>query len=256
MPGILMRSTDAQIIAVLPLGATEQHGPHLPAQTDTLIASALANALKEAAPELPLEILPTEEIGYSPEHLSWPVSRSLDWDAAIRRWIGIGDELAARGVRRLLMLNAHGGNSPLLTIVATELRRRHAMLAVATNWHRFIQPGDVVSAEERALGIHAGEIETSVMLAIAPDRVDMGKAQDFPSTQASLAERFAHLRAYGPHAFGWMMEDLNAAGATGNAAAATAQTGERLLAQASEGLAQLARDMAAFDLSSFSTGQA
>ncbi|OXT00753.1 creatininase [Notoacmeibacter marinus] len=246
------RSTAAATIAVLPLGATEQHGPHLPPQTDTLIATAMADALKAAAPDLPLSILPAEPLGYSPEHLNWPVTQSLDWDEAIHRWIGIGDALAARGIRRLLLLNAHGGNSPLLTIVATELRRKHAILAVATNWHRFIRPGEIVSADERALGIHAGQIETSVMLAIAPDRVNMKKARDFPSAQKDLAERFAHLRAYGPHAFGWLMDDLNPDGATGNAALASAAIGRQLIDRAGSGLAELARDMAAFDLATFS----
>ncbi|RLQ88503.1 creatininase family protein [Notoacmeibacter ruber] len=246
-------STDAPTIAVLPLGATEQHGPHLPPETDTLIASAMAKALEEAAPDLHLEILPTEAVGYSPEHLNWPVTQSMEWNEAIDRWIGIGDDLAARGIRRLLLLNAHGGNSPLLTIVAMELRRRHAMLCVATNWHRFIQPGGIVSAEERALGIHAGQIETSVMLAIAPERVEMQKAADFPSAQSDFSERFTHLRAYGSHAFGWMMDDLNADGATGDAAAANAEIGRQLIDLAAQGLAALARDIAAFDLTRFSS---
>ncbi|MCP1200320.1 creatininase family protein [Notoacmeibacter sp. MSK16QG-6] len=247
------RSTDAGTIAVLPLGATEQHGPHLPPETDTLIATAMAKALKDTAPDLPLEILPVEPVGYSPEHLDWPVTQSLGWDEAIRRWIGIGNDLATRDIRRLLLLNAHGGNSPLLTIVATELRWRHKMLCVATNWHRFIQPGEIVSAKERALGIHAGQIETSVMLAIAPDRVAMNKVQDFPNAQAGFAKRFAHLRAYGPHAFGWMMSDLNPDGATGDAASATAEVGRQLIDQAGRGLAELARDMSEFDLARFST---
>lgn len=248
----VQRSTAAATIAVLPLGATEQHGPHLPPQTDTLIAAAMADVLKKAAPDLSLDILPTEPVGYSPEHLDWPVTQSLGWDEAIHRWIGIGDVVAARGIGRLLLLNAHGGNSPLLTIVATELRRKHAMLAVATNWHRFIAPGEIVSADERALGIHAGQIETSVMLAIAPDRVDMAKARDFPSAQAGFAERFTHLRAYGPHAFGWTMGDLNDDGATGNATLASAEIGHRLIDRVGRGLAELARDMAAFDLATFS----
>ena len=252
MPAHEPRSTDAETIAVLPLGATEQHGPHLPPETDTLIAVAMARALKNAAPDLPLEILPAEPVGYSPEHLAWPITESLGWDEAIHRWLGIGEVLARRDLRRLLLLNAHGGNSPLLTIVATELRHRHQMLVVATNWHRFIEADDIVSAKERRLGIHAGQIETSVMLAIAPDKVDMAKARDFPSTQAQFMKRFKHLRAYGPHAFGWMMDDLNPDGAAGNAGAATALIGRSLIDQAARGLAELAHDMAAFDLKTFS----
>ena len=123
------------------------------------------------------------------------------------------------------MLNAHGGNSPLMTVVATELRVRLSMLAVATSWTRFIAPGGGVSAEEKACGIHGGQIETAVMLALRPDLVDMARARDFPSAQAAHVRDFAHLRAYGPHAYGWKMSDLNADGVTGNAAAATPADG-------------------------------
>ena len=71
------------------------------------------------------------------------------------------------------------------------------------------------------LGIHGGDIETSVMLALASDQVDMTKAAAFPSRQSEFSARFKHLRAYGPHAFGWKMSDLNPDGVAGNAAAAS-----------------------------------
>lgn len=236
-------------IAVLPLGATEQHGPHLPFETDTLIAEAVASRLKaRLAGEIPLQILPVEPIGYSVEHMDVEGTRSLDFEQAVSRWIGIGAEQAARGTRKFVMLNAHGGNSPLMTIVATELRVRHSMLAVATSWTRFGYPIDIVSAREKALGIHGGLIETSVMLAIRPDLVDMEKARDFPSTQSRFERDFTHLRAYGPHAFGWKMSDLSPEGVTGDAAAATAEKGERILDHAVAGLADLLRDVRKFDL--------
>lgn len=238
-------------IVILPFGATEQHGPHLPAETDTIIASALGRRLLKRNAHLPLRLHATEEVGYSPEHVRWPATRSLGYHEAIERWIGIGARLAEDGHRRVLLLNAHGGNSPLLDIVAMELRRRHDMLAVVTNWHRFIEPGRHVSAEERALGIHAGQIETSVMLALAPDRVDLAAAADFPSRQSTFTEHHDLLRAYGPHHFGWMMQDLNGDGAVGNAAAATEEIGEALIDEALSGLSTLLADMMAFDLDLF-----
>src|SRR5690606_23111480 len=115
------------------------------------------------------------------EHLDFAGTRSLSFDAAVRRWIGIGEDAFRSGIRKFVMLNAHGGNSPLMTIVATELRVRHPMLAVATSWTRFGYPQDIVSADERAFGSHGGLTETSVMLALRPDLVDMEKAADFPS---------------------------------------------------------------------------
>lgn len=240
-------------IAVLPLGATEQHGPHLPLETDTLIAEAVASRLKaRLAGQLPVTFLPVEPVGYSVEHMDVAGTKSLTFQEAIDRWIGIGAKLAQLGTKKFVMLNAHGGNSPLMTIVATELRVRHSMLAVATSWTRFGYPTDIVSPAEKSIGIHGGLIETSVMLAIRPDLVDMAKARDFASAQTLFEKDFNHLRAYGPHAFGWKMSDLSLAGVTGNAAAATADKGERILDHAVAGLADLMRDVAKFDLSTLS----
>ena len=236
-----------RLLAILPLGATEQHGPHLPAGTDWMIAEAMAERTAALLPDVAVERLPVERIGYSPEHLAWPQTRSLPYHEAVERWIGIGAALAGRGVRRLMLLNAHGGNSPLLAIVATELRARHGMLCVATSWTRHGDPATRVGADERRLGIHAGLIETSIMLALRPDLVDMDAAASWPSLQARHERERALLRAYGPHAHGWTMEDLNPSGAVGDARGATAALGEALIADAVAGLAALAREMAAFD---------
>ncbi|WP_312796659.1 creatininase family protein [Tianweitania sp.] len=239
-------------IAVLPLGATEQHGPHLPFETDTIIAQGVAERAKALLPAaLDVHFLPVEPVGYSPEHLHVAGTRSLSYSEAIERWIGIGASLNKAGVRRFVLLNAHGGNSPLMTVVTTELRQRFNMLAVATSWTRFGLPEGLVSAEEKALGIHGGLIETAVMLALAPDRVDMRQARDFATRQSDFITRFKHLRAYGPHAFGWLMSDLSAEGVVGNAAAATLELGNRILDHAARGFVELLEDVARFDLARF-----
>lgn len=237
-------------IALLPLGATEQHGPHLPLETDTIIASRLAEKLLDRLPDRQtIELLPVEPVGYSPEHMDYSGSLTLGYQEAIERWVAIGEECARRGISKFVMLNAHGGNSPLMTIVATELRVRHKMLAVATSWTRFGYPADIVTPQERAIGIHGGLIETSVILALRPDLVAMDKAHDFSSAQTAFAKEFAHLRAYGPHAFGWKMNDLSAPGVVGNAAGATAEAGEKIIAHALDGLCELIADVDRFDLS-------
>jgi creatinine amidohydrolase len=239
-------------IAVLPLGAHEQHGPHLPFETDTLIIEGIVARLAGRLPaDLPVTFLPAEPVGYSIEHMDVAGSKTLAYAQAVERWLAIVGDLSQKGIRKFVMLNAHGGNSPLMTIVATEARVRFAMLAVATSWTRFGLPEGVIAPEEKAIGIHGGEIETSVMLALHPDRVNMTKADDFPSRQADYAARFTHLRAYGPHAFGWKMSDLNRQGVTGNAKAATAEKGEKLIDHAVEGLIALLRDMQAFDVDTF-----
>jgi creatinine amidohydrolase len=237
-------------IAVLPLGAHEQHGPHLPFETDTLIADGIAGRLAESLPQhLPVTILKTEPVGYSIEHMDVAGTKTLSYSQAVERWLAIAEGLSHQGIRKFVMLNAHGGNSPLMTIVATEARVRFGTLAVATSWTRFGLPEGLISPEDKAIDIHGGDIETSVMLALHPDRVDRTKAQAFSSRQSDFARRFRHLRAYGPHAFGWKMADLNADGVAGNAAAATAEKGERILAHAVRGIIELLEDVDAFDLS-------
>lgn len=236
-------------IAILPLGAHEQHGPHLPFETDTLIADGIVCRLKKALPaSLPATFLPTESVGYSIEHMDVTGTQTLAYGEAIERWLGIAEKLSRQGIRKFVMLNAHGGNSPLMTVVATEARVRFNMLAVATSWTRFGLPDGVISPEEKAIDIHGGDIETSVMLALHPDKVKMAKAENFPSRQSDFAARYKHLRAYGPHAFGWKMSDLNSQGVAGDAAKATAEKGEALIAHAVKGLVELLEDVDAFDV--------
>ncbi len=236
-------------IAVLPLGAHEQHGPHLPFDTDTLIAEGIVSRLRTHLPKtLPVTFMATESVGYSIEHMDVTGTQTLGYGEAIERWLGIAEYLSHQGIRKLVLLNAHGGNSPLLTIVATEARIRFGMLVVATSWTRFGLPDGVISPEEKAIDIHGGDIETSVMLALHPDKVDMAKAANFPSRQSDFAARYKHLRAYGPHAFGWKMSDLNDQGVAGNAAKATAEKGETLIAHAVAGLVELLEDVDAFDV--------
>ena len=239
-------------IAVLPLGAYEQHGPHLPFETDSLIAAGIVKETIARLPEdLPVTFLPVEDTGYSVEHMDVRGTRTLAYDEAISRWLAIAEGLSRLGIRKFVMLNAHGGNAPLMTIVATEARMRFDMLAVATSWTRFGQPEGWIDPAEKAIDIHGGEIETAVMLALYPDRVDMTKAERFSSRQSEFAQRFRHLRAYGPHAFGWKMSDLNAKGVAGDATKATAEKGRALIDHVVTGILELLADVAAFDVDEF-----
>ncbi|TIX91473.1 creatininase family protein [Rhizobium sp. P44RR-XXIV] len=240
----------AKWIVVLPLGAYEQHGPHLPFETDTLIAEGVVARLKTALPaNLPITFLAAEPVGYSIEHMDVAGSKSLAFDEAVQRWLGIAERMHKLGIRKFVMLSAHGGNSPLMTIVATEARVRFGMLAVATSWTRFGVPDGLIAPNDKAIDVHGGDIETSVMLALHPEKVDMSKAENFPSRQSDFIRDLKHLRAYGPHAFGWKMSDLSAQGVAGNARAATAVKGERLIAHAVKGLVELLQDVDGFDVS-------
>lgn len=237
-------------IAVLPLGATEQHGPHLPFETDSLIVEGIVSAMKPNLPtSFKVRFLPTETIGYSPEHLDFHGTRSLSAQACIERWTTIGADLAEQGTRKLLLLNAHGGNSPLMTIVSTELRVRHAMLCVATSWTRFDRRGiDIANPE---IDIHGGEIETSVMLALHPEKVDMNRAENFPSRQSEWLASNDLLSAYGKHAFGWKIQDLNSRGVCGDASRASSEKGRQLIENATSGIIRLLEEMHTFDIGIF-----
>lgn len=238
-----------QTITVLPLGAWEQHGPHLPLQTDAIIASEFASRLEKHAFPVKINVLPTEPIGYSVEHLDFNGSKSLSYDEAISKWLKIIKVQVQKGHRKILLLNAHGGNSPLLTIVATEARVRWNVLVVVTHWTRFGLPEHLQSTTDKSIDIHAGDIETSIMLAIAPDLVDMKKAHDYGSRQSEYIKNFKHLRAYGQHSFGWKMKDLNEHGVVGFVTRAKAEKGHQIIDHAFSGICELIEDMIAFDIS-------
>ncbi|TNF60442.1 MAG: creatininase family protein [Burkholderiales bacterium] len=234
-------------IAVLPLGATEQHGPHLPLSVDTtLVDGVVASALPHLAADLPVLFLPTLAVGFSPEHARFPGTLSLKAETLIRLWTEIGDGVADSGVRKLLLFNAHGGQVGALDLVARDLRARRGMLVYSSSWFNLplldADGQDLherFTAEEHRFGIHAGQIETSMMLALAPGHVRLDQAEYFRSTAQDRAERFPILGNGRSARLGWMMQDYNPQGAVGHAAGADADRGRALVDAAGRALAQL-----------------
>ena len=234
-----------RLIALLPVGATEQHGPHLPLSVDSRIAAALVKRLADALPEdFPLSVLPMLHFGVSPEHADFPGTLSLSAETMLALLMDVGRSVAAAGIRKLAILNSHGGQPQLLDIAAQKLRRECRLLVFPLNGYRYWNVEAQFGAEEAALGIHGGAAETSIMLAIAAETVRRGKIEDFKSLAGEMAKRFRHLRPYGRKAsFGWQTQDLNPAGAVGNATRADAAKGEALLAEAAATLLEIIREI-------------
>lgn len=234
-------------IAVLPLGATEQHGPHLPLSVDSdLVNGIVAAALPHIAPDLPALFLPTQVVGFSPEHARFAGTLTLKAETVLRLWTELGECVAASGVNKLVLFNAHGGQVGAMDLVARDLRARLGMLVYSVSWFNLPLHGPdgqdlnaLFSAEEHRFGIHGGDVETSMMRALAPERVRMAQAEYFRSTAQDRAERFPILGNGHSAKLGWQMQDYNANGAVGHAAAATAEKGQALLNAAGHALAQL-----------------
>lgn len=219
-----------ETIAILPIAAVEQHGPHLPVGTDTIINTSMMELLAARAPDdLDIRILPVQAIGKSNEHIWAKGTITHKATNLIDAWTQIGMEVARAGVRKIVFVNSHGGNEEIMGIVTRELRVAAGMLAVKSGW-RFGAPEGVLSDTERRHGIHGGDAETSLILHFRPDLVDMTRAENFPSIAARDEQQFAYLRPTGAfgHVYAWIASDINPSGAVGEAALATADKGMQI----------------------------
>lgn len=242
----------AQVVAVLPVAAIEQHGPHLPVSVDqTLVDGIVIRSVQHLPAGLPVLFLPTQQVGKSNEHQRFPGTLSLSAETVIRLWTEVGESVARAGVRKLVLFNSHGGQVSVMDIVARDLRTRCNLLVYSVNW--FDLPlGDAVDGrftpEEHRFGIHAGDIETSMMLALRPQFVEMAQARDFRSTSQDRAATFPILGNGRSAKFGWQMQDYNPQGAAGNASLATADKGGAVVDAAARQLALLLQEVAQLPL--------
>ncbi|WP_137131684.1 creatininase family protein [Rhizobium sp. FY34] len=241
-------------IAILPLASTEQHGPHLPVATDVAIAHGMLTELKRQRPDdLGILVLPTQEIGKANEHIHGPGTLSFGAELLIPMWTAIGGKVAEAGVKKLVMVNSHGGNLDIMNIVAREMRVRFNMAVVATQWGRFGHPDGLISAREQAFGIHGGEVETSLMLHFRPELVRMDKAQNFISRAEEMKQHSRFLQPLPPHTLAWIAHDLNPHGVVGDASAGTAEKGGVICRHQVSGFIELLRDLERYPLSNLYT---
>lgn len=235
-------------VAVLPVAAIEQHGPHLPLSVDAaLLRGVIDAALPLLPPDLPVLFLPPQDVGLSTEHTAFPGTLTLSPATVIALWSELGACVARAGIRKLLLFNGHGGQVSVMDIVARELRQQHSLLVYSASWFSLPLPEAVqglFSAEEHRFGIHGGQVETSMMLHLAPQTVRMAHAQQFRSTSQDRAERYPLLGNGRSARMGWAIQDYHPAGAVGDAAGATAQKGRAVVEAAAAQLALLLGEMA------------
>lgn len=230
-------------IAVFPVAAVEQHGPHLPVGTDTIINQGHLDLLVERAPsDLDIRILPVQAIGKSNEHVWEKGTISHIAGNVIDAWTQIGLEVARSGIRKLVFVNSHGGNVSILDIVARELRVRAGMLAVKTGWSHF-WPKDLYSSIENSYGIHGGDSETSLVMYFRPELVHLDKLDDFPSVAQRDEQAYKYLRPTGMLSYAWIASDINPAGVAGEASKATAEKGKATAQAAVDAFIELLREV-------------
>ncbi len=233
-----------RLIAVLPVGAIEQHGPHLPLRVDQAILDGILAATVPLIPDdLPALILPTLPVGKSDEHSAFPGTLTFSAATIMAMWADIGDSVARAGVRKLVILNSHGGQIAPMDIVARDQRLRHNMLVVAANWFAMGLPEGLFTPDEDRFGIHAGDMETSVMRALHPDLVQMDHARNFRPLAADLAQANRHLGLTPAGKLAWAAQDMHPAGACGNAAIATAEKGRAVIDHAARQIVTLLHEV-------------
>ncbi|MEM9465802.1 MAG: creatininase family protein [Actinomycetota bacterium] len=245
-PEIEAQISDTSIVLV-PIGAIEQHGPHLPLVVDHLIADAVANAvIDRSGPEVDCWMIPTLPFSKSDEHAWSPGTMWLSRDTTERILDEIAERVAVMGVRRLVFLNGHGGNSTMLNVACREARRRHGLLTFLV--HPFpppaYSPPSDVDTGELGMGIHGGHDETSVMLHLRPDLVHLDRAgRNVPEWLADNT----HVRFGGSTQFGWMSDDFGPEGHIGDPTGATAEDGARLFDHAVAHVQAALGEIATFD---------
>ena len=245
-----------QTVAVLPVAAIEQHGPHLPVSVDTtLVNGVIEAALQHLPADLPVLFMPTQQVGKSNEHIRYPGTLTLSAQTLISVWTELGECVARSGIKKLVLFNSHGGQVSVMDIVARDLRTAHDLMVFSSNWYTLPLGDEVMNLftpEEHRFGIHAGDMETSMMLALREKYVDMAHAQHFHTQAEERAKKYPILGNGMSAKLGWQMQDYNPYGAAGDASIATAAKGHAVINAAGLQLARLLQEVSSLPLSTIS----
>ncbi len=237
-------------VAIIPVGAVEQHGPHLPVGVDAMINQGIVDHTMARLPkDLQVLVLPMLPVGKSDEHGDFPGTLTLSAETLIRLWTEVGASVARSGIRKLVLFNSHGGQVAIMDVVARDLRIRETMLVMAYSWFAAGLPKGLFPDDEIKFDIHAGAVETSMMLYLHEDLVDLSKAENFePAMVRMEREGYRRLTPIGSGRMGWVARDLHASGACGNAAAADKDKGRLIVEYAAAALAELLIEMDRYPL--------
>lgn len=233
-------------VAVITLGAIEQHGNHLPLATDLMIGEGLQAAMLEMLdPALDIICLPAIAVGASEEHASFSGTLSLPAPLAIETLEAYGTSIARTGIKRWVLLNSHGGNKAVMDLAALTLRQCYAMRVIKVTYTRLPAPEGIIEVDELRYGLHGGLLETAMMLYLAPSLVTLN---DYHPVSPAAPSTGALTGPEGSAAFAWLAEDLSAYGVAGNATGANALLGEQLVHHYASLLAQVVTETAQLPL--------
>ena len=242
-------------IAILPVAAIEQHGPHLPVYVDACLNEGIiARAMDQLPDALPVTVLPAMQVGKSNEHLAYPGTLTFTAETLIRMWTELGESVARAGIRKLVLFNSHGGQPQVMDIVARDLRVRLGMFVVTASSYSLVQAAGLFPEQELQHGIHGGSVETSMMLHLRPDLVDMEQADNFVPASIAMESEYDYLRPEGGIGFGWQAQDIHPSGAVGNARDADAERGRALVESAAQGLVALLGEIDRYPLDNIKRG--
>ncbi len=235
-----------RIVIVQPIGATEQHGPHLPCDTDVLIVTGLLDAVLQAiGDKTDVWVLPVLSYGKSNEHVGYPGTISLSAQTLMSVCLDMGRAIADSGFHRLVLLNGHGGQPQLLEMVARDIRAETGLLVFPLFPFKRRPPSEWLSSTEEArYGIHGGELETALVMALEPHAV---RTEVLAAGGLTIRERLAYLDLDGDSPVAWLTRDLSTNGVIGDPARASQQLGSRLVHFYVDHVAAVLREIAQFD---------